>query len=555
MKKRQRLYFIILSLILFIPNFFALLNYNDIKGNLKMSVAYTVLALFVWALPLIFLKLKTFFIINFFFLLASPIEIIFVKSLGTPHTVGFIDSIFKSNLQEASEQLSGNLLMVLIFILIVIIYIILTLKIKNTRLNLKTRLAILFGFLLFNVGIFFQMYSLQKGAQSNLKEKLDTSYSQVLLKYSRVYPSNLLVNLYRQYENQKSVSKLEQNLVNFDFQAISTNPIDQEEIYVLVLGETARFESFHINGYHRETTPYLDTTSNLLSFQNVYTQANLTSMSIPQIITRSSPLDFKKQFFEKTIADAFKQAGFYTAWFANQSSENPIIKRMQDKIDYFKTNNSDINLIGYLDEAIVPEYEIVIQNKSKKKFIVIHSLGSHFRYSNRYPKTFEKFTPALEETGYNNLDYNNRTSIINAYDNSILYTDYFLHLLIQELDKTNQKAVLLYVSDHGENLYDDDKRYFAHGTVSPTKHEYHIPYFIWYSKKYEESEPQKIQNLKNNINVAISSGTTFYTLLDLANISYKDSVKELEKSLASDEYKIPKERMMLNSEQKIIYLK
>lgn len=161
----------------------------------------------------------------------------------------------------------------------------------------------------------------------------------------------------------------------------------------------------------------------------------------------------------------------------------------------------------------------------------------------------------MNETGYENLDIAYKKEIINSYDNSILYTDYFLNLLIKNLEKTNKKAILLFLSDHGENLYDDEKKYIAHGTVNPTKYEYHIPYFIWYSKEYEKSNPEKIKILKNNINNPISSSSTFYTLLDLANIQYKNYEKEKAKSISSENYEIPKKRYMLNSENNIVEIK
>ena len=161
----------------------------------------------------------------------------------------------------------------------------------------------------------------------------------------------------------------------------------------------------------------------------------------------------------------------------------------------------------------------------------------------------------MEDTGYNNLDINYKNEIINSYDNSILYTDYFLNLLIKNLSQKKQKTVLIYVSDHGENLYDNEKKFLAHGSANPTKYEYHIPFFIWYSKEYEKSNTEKIKNLKNNIYNAISSSTTFYTLLDLANIQYKNSNQESYKSISSPKYQIPEKRFMLNSEEKIIEIK
>lgn len=555
MIKRQELYFIILFAILLIPNIFVLFNFSDIEGNVKMSVAYIVLSLLVWSLPLIFLQKRIYFIIGSLFLLASPLEIIFVKNLGTPHTVGFIDSVLKTNFNEVLEQLSGNLLMVFTFIVVVFIYIILAVKTERKAVGRRMKIIIISSFVCFNIALFAQMMAIQKGNQHTFLEKADVASNSLLLKYRKIYPANLLINLYQEFKNRRSINQLNENLQDFSFQARSQNPDNQEEIYVLVIGETARFDHFHINGYERGTSPYLDKTKNLISFRNVYSQANLTSISVPQIITRAGYNDIDLQFKEKTIADAFLEAGFYTAWFANQSGGNPIIKRLQNEVHYFKSNHSDVDIRNFLDEDILSDYQKILQEKHHKKFIVIHSLGSHFRYTNRYPSSFEKYAPVMEETGYNNLDFENKDKIINSYDNSILYTDYFLNLLITNLQRENKKAVLLYVSDHGENLYDDDKKYFAHGTVTPTKQEYHIPYFIWFSDKYQESEVDKIARLKNNINAASSSSSTFYTLLDLANIKYKNSEKEMVKSLSSAQYIPLKERFMLNSERKIIKIK
>src|SRR5699024_7716517 len=117
---------------------------------------------------------------------------------------------------------------------------------------------------------------------------------------------------------------------------------------------------------------------------------------------------------------------------------------------------------------------------------------------------------------------------------------------------TNKNTILLYVSDHGENLFDDENKFIGHGSTNPTKYEYHTPYFIWYSDSYKQNNPEKVEQLKNNLHLAASSTSTFYTLLDLANITYNDSEKEKIYSLSSDEYQVPKERFLINSAGEII---
>jgi len=552
---KQSIFFLILLIILLIPNFFVLSYFQDIKGNTSMSLGYILLSSLVLSFPLIFIKKKTYFSIGLIFLILSPLEVIFVKLLGIPITVGFMSSVFSTNFNEAKEQFISNRALIIALASIGIFYIFILNKIENNYLAKRIRIKILLVFSIFNLLLFFQMYNIQKGEQLTKTEKIRIAFENTYLKYFKIYPLNLLINSYKTLENDRKAKDLNDKLENFIFAAQSLNNKEEKEIYVLVIGETSRFSNYHLNGYQKETSPFLDKTENLLSFQNVYAGANLTLLSLPQIITRTHPHNKNIQYEEKSIVDAFQEAGFYTSWFANQSSEAVIVKRLKNKVDFFKSSNAEVGVKNFLDENILPDFIKIINNNSNKKFIVIHSLGSHFRYTNRYPDNFKKFTPVMEDTGYNNQDINYKNEIINSYDNSILYTDYFLNLLIKNLSQKKQKTVLIYVSDHGENLYDDEKKFLAHGSANPTKYEYHIPFFIWYSKEYEKSNTEKIKNLKNNIYKAISSSTTFYTLLDLANIQYKNSNQESYKSISSPKYQIPEKRFMLNSEEKIIEIK
>ncbi len=552
---RQKVYFFILLFFLFIPNLFVLFYFKDIKGDFTMEIAYMVLSILVWLLPLTFLPKKIYFAFGFLFLFVSPLEIIFVKNLGTPITLGYIDSVFNTNFEEAKEQIISNIGFAIFYAILLSIYLILLSKIKNSYISKRIRISILILFLLFNVTLFYKMYEIQKIGQATKKETLVRAYKTMLSKYSKVYPLDLILNINGEIKNNKKVSEFNKDINEFTFHAKSLNDRKEEEIFVLVIGETSRYNNFHVNGYFRETTPFLDKTENLLSFKNVYSCAYLTEYSIPLIITRANPEHKDLQYKEKTILDAFKEAGFYTAWIANQSSEKPIIKRLQKTADFFKSNLTDIDTKKFHDEDVIPDFQEILNNNSNKKFIVIHSLGSHFRYSNRYPEQFKKFTPEISETGYNNLDYRFKKELINSYDNSILYTDHFLDLLIQNLEKKNTKSILLFVPDHGENLYDNEQKYFGHGSLKPLIYEYHIPYFIWYSKEYEKSHPNKILSLKSHINVPISSSCTFYTLLDLANIQYDNSNNELIYSISSDKYQIPQKRYVVNSANETLEVK
>lgn len=516
-----------------------------------MLFAYFVLSLVIWILPLSFLPRKVYFGIAFLFLLLSPLEIVFVRNLGIPMTEGFIESVFRTNYSETMEQITSNLMILIMFIGLIIIYIFLFVKLKNTFLNIKFRIGIAVFFLLFNIFLFANMYRVQVSNDASIASKIKLSVHSTQSKYRKTYPTDLVMNTIKTISNFKKNETLRKQIEGFSFHAKSNNDKSEEEIFVLVIGESARYDNFHINGYNRNTTPIIDSVKNLLSFTNVYSGAVVTTYSVPMILTRSTPKDLSVQNKEKTVLDAFKEAGFYTAWFANQNSDYPVTRRLIDVSDVSKIKFFDVNVKNFYDGMMLDDFQDVIK-AGGKKFILVHSLGSHFRYTNRYPKEFEVFKPVMDEFGYNELNFENRNKVLNAYDNSILYTDFFLSQLISQLELTNKNAVLLYLSDHGENLFDDDNKTFGHGTANPTKYEYHIPYFIWFSDAYKNTHPEKIEQLRNHLNVPASSTSTFYTLLDLANISYSNSENEKVYSLSSEKYEVPKDRYILNSERSVV---
>lgn len=538
----------IMFLILLIPNIFVLVYFQEIARSFTMLFAYFAMSVLLWALPLSFLPKRVYFGIGFLFLLASPLEIIFVKSLKIPMTAGFIDSVYRTNFNEASEQIISHFSFLIGFLFVIGIYIFLFFKIKNNYLNKRIRIGITSLFLLFNIVLFVQMIRIQTGEQSTKKEILRTAYTATYLKYAKVYPSDLVLNIYRTTKMNRNAYLLSKNIDQFTFDAKSNNEKDLDELYILVIGETARYHNFQVNGYDKPTTPTLDTLQNLLTFSNVYSGANLTLNSVPMLITRAHTEDRTAQNTEKTVVEAFKEAGFHTSWFANQINKYPVTKRLEKICDYTRVNQFSEEIGGFYDADILPDLENIIDNHHSKKFIVIHTIGSHFRYTNRYPKEFEQFTPVMKDFGYDDLNYQYSEEIINSYDNSILYTDYFLGQIIDKLKSTHQNAVMLYVSDHGENLFDDERRFIGHGTTKPTPYEYHIPFMVWYSDKYKELNSEKVKQMKLNLNAPASSAKiTFHTLMDLANITYIDSQEDAKNSISSDQYEIPEKRYMIDS--------
>ncbi len=146
----------------------------------------------------------------------------------------------------------------------------------------------------------------------------------------------------------------------------------------------------------------------------------------------------------------------------------------------------------------------------------LHSYGSHFNYKERYPSKIAKFKPD------NVIDASPsyRTELINAYDNTIVYTDYFLSEVINHLNNVSDADVaMIYISDHGEDIFDDSRNRFLHASPIPTYYQLHVPMVLWMSKNYRNSYPELWNIATINKTKAISSSkSTFHTILQIAGI-------------------------------------
>ncbi|SKB87761.1 Phosphoethanolamine transferase for glucans (OPG), alkaline phosphatase superfamily [Soonwooa buanensis] len=549
--KKQYFLYCFLLLILLIPNFVTAFYASDLQDSFVLKLSYLLFSISIWLLPLAIIKPKIYFSICSIFLLIAPLEISFVKSVGQPISDGFIESLIYTNYREATEQLPGHLIEIVTCIFIIIIYFLILRKAPNLRIPKRGKLIIVSIFLLANVAIFAKIYKMTFAMKFTPIGALQFALEFTRTKYIKTYPANLFLNTFTAYESISESKEFENKLQHFSFNAkIDEHKKESKQIFILVLGETARQENFGLYGYHRPTTPKLSKEKNLVAFDNVYSAATLTIQSIPQVITRANPDHIDLQYKEKNIIDAFKEAGFYTAWIDNQNMLIPITKRINNIVDFhYNTKTQNVQ-----DMEAIPIIKQVLNNTDNKKaLIVIHSMGSHFRYSNRYPDSFDIYKPSISKTGYDNINIKNKEALVNSYDNSIVYTDHFLASIISLLnDEKSAESCMLYLSDHGENLYDDGKKLIFHGSIQPNIHEYHIPYLVWTSDFYNKENPNIVENLSKNKSKKASSTSTFSTFLNMANIRYDNSDSEQINNLASDQYNEPKNRKILTGSGKVI---
>lgn len=370
---------------------------------------------------------------------------------------------------------------------------------------------------------------------------------------NQLYPVNICYNLYLAFERNAASENYKEASRNFKFDARSEHSATAPEVYVMVVGETARAHNFSLYGYPRNTNPLLSKTPGIKAFPNVTTQSNTTHKSVPMLLSAASAEDFERLFHEKGILAAFKEAGFHTVFISNQLPNHSFIDFLGEQADehYFlkkedasQGNHYDEDLLQKLDE-ILPKADASssAHYRYRKLFVVLHTYGSHFNYQERYPRSFAYFKPDSRSEAKSE----NRRDLLNAYDNTIRYTDYILHGIIKRLQKWEQvqnktdgvycqpTSAMLYTSDHGENIFDDDRHLFLHAAPKASDYELHVPFIIWTSAGFSKQYPDILKALGENRTKQVQSSlSAFHTMLGIGGIQTR--YRQDEYSVASDKY-------------------
>ncbi|MFQ3307590.1 MAG: glucan phosphoethanolaminetransferase (alkaline phosphatase superfamily) [Candidatus Midichloriaceae bacterium] len=477
-----------------------------------------------------FILISLFSIYRFFFI---PFYIIFLFFgallgyfnfiFGIKLNVYLLECTFNTNFEEASTFFDFNLVLWLVFLWL--IPSILLIKYRNLlKIKLKKKFKITFysivgGLLILYIPMVFI-------------NKINPIVFQQHLLATDLYPSNLFANL-KIYNKHKFFKKNKDKvdiLSNYNF------TFDDKDIkIVLILGESARNDKFALNGYKRNTTPNLSKVSGLVSFKNSYSLATYTIAGLKNIF-RINP---NKN--ETNLISIFNTLKFKTYWISAQSfvddinliaseAQNMLTKEIV--IHKTKIPLRDENLLIPLQEEL---------KKPDNSLIILHTLGSHRTYDDRYTENFNKYKPTCsninEKSLFKKLFKRNscytKKEAGNSYDNSILYTDYFLSEVIKELQ--GHKAMMIYISDHGESLGENGIYSHSHEYTTAPKEQLHIPYMLWFSDKMlkEPGIQENINKAEKNQNIKIDQSTVIHSILDCINV--KSEFIDKRKSICSSE--------------------
>lgn len=304
-----------------------------------------------------------------------------------------------------------------------------------------------------------------------------------------------------------------------------TEPGRSGPILLLVLGETGRSGNFSLNGYGRHTTPELER-EGAVSFRNAWSCGTSTAASVPCMFSNLTREHFDGRKSEhEGLLDVLQRAGLAVLWIDNQSGCKAVCDRVPSVVVPATSMGSPLCAVGEcldgvmlegLDERIAA---LDPQRVARGLVIVMHQMGSHGpAYHLRSPAALKRFLP--ECTG-SSLQDCSRESVINAYDNSIAYTDHVLGQAIRWLRSKSSHAgtALLYVADHGESL--GENGLYLHGmpyAVAPDVQK-HVPWITWVSDKYQRSAGLSLSCLRGARDKAISHDSYFHSVLGLMSVT------------------------------------
>jgi lipid A ethanolaminephosphotransferase len=439
-----------------------------------LSFAFFLLAFFVLLLTLVSFKylLKPALTL---LLLCSAAAAYFMNSYGITIDTVMVQNIFETNPDEAGALISARMLGYVFFLGVLPALVIWRLPVsyKPFFRGLLNKLLVIVGCVLtvaLMVGPFYSTYAPIFREEDKLTHFINpTNYLYAVGKFTK---QSLVI---------EKVEKLQQ--IGLDSKTgAEIAQRKKKSLVIFVVGETARADHFSLNGYERETNPELKK-QDILNFTGVHACGTSTAVSVPCMFSVFPREDFsnKKGKTHEGVLDVLQRAGISVFWRDNNSDCKGTCLRIPNDDVARRKNSPFCNDRRCLDEVMLEDLQAYIDGLDDNALIVLHSDGSHGpEYFDRYPESMERFKPVCRT---NQLSSCSTEELVNVYDNTILYTDYFLSQVIELLkrNETDRDTAMIYVSDHGESLGENGLYLHAAPYSIAPESQTHIPMVMWFS--------------------------------------------------------------------------
>lgn len=494
----------------------------DVTGSIGLRES--VYATFLWLIPIllfqkhaktiaayigIFLWLGSLFSLNYFFL------------YGQEFSQSVIFIIFESNLVESTEFLKTYFQWWIIPFIAVYSFLSYYFWKKLPEINTSSKAIYLF--IVFSLLVpfhkFLELYYVEK-------KPYEIAVYKQMTRMQASTPWNIVLG-YVNYKNDLNQMEklLEKNSTLKPVENLKDNYKDEASTLILVLGESTNRNRMGIYGYNRDTTPNLDKLKDdLILFDNVYSPRPYTIEVLQQALSFADEKNPNLYLNKLNLINIMKQAGYSTYWITNQQTQtkrNTMLTTFSKMCDnqIYLNNNQKQNSNSYDEVVLEPFKNVLADTKVKKKFIVVHLLGTHNKYEYRYPKDFAVFDDyRIDDDRLSEKE----KRYYNDYDNAVFYNDYVVSKIIEDVKSNKDSTALLYLSDHGEEVFDNKNvKKLGRNEDAPTLSMYSIPFIIYQNSVFKE-KIKDFKSLKKYTNREYSSSDLIYTFTDLAGLNFKE---------------------------------
>lgn len=509
----RKVYFCQISLLFLLANSIFLIKLvlgnfiglSSVKNYANFSIALLNLALL---LPMLFEKHVIRSVLRFIFLAVILLPVFFILGYYSVTSTVFAPdtllAIAQTNIQEAIEYAKDNFSCKTIFLIILTNAFAFFVAIKNTQKILWNKynlFLVLFCITACLVGVYKY--------RDNIITDIPKQASKTLAQYK---------NFSKERTDRKdNMSKL----------LLSHKP--EAGVYVLVIGESQNRAHMQAYNYHRATTPWLDSMKNdknMLLFTKAYSCHTHTVPTLLYALTAKNQYNNIAVKNAVSVLEVAEAAGFETVWLSNQvkySAWDTPVTSIASEANQQKWINSTLGEstnTDYFDGKLIEELEKI--KITDKMLIVMHLMGNHGSYEQRYPKAFEKYD------GKNTID---------KYDNSIIYNDYVMSQVYKRARKIPNFKGLVYCSDHADAI---DKN-LSHDAAQFDFDMTHIPLYIYLSDSYIQNNSAKYKSLEKQKNKLFTNDLLFNLMLGVLGINL-NNIYEPNNDPTADTFDNNKER-------------
>ena len=439
----------------------------------------------------------------------------FVGSLGVLITPDQIQNSIQTDAKEAADLLSMRFIVWALLGVLLPILVLCWIKIKPEPLSkvlIKKAISAVasFAVILGLLFIFYVDYAAIFRENRSIK--------------GMISPQNVIASSYSYFHKKAPKKNLPLLAYGEDAHLNSTAATDAlPKLMVLVVGETARAESFSLNGYARNTNPELSKQAQLINFSQVSSCGTATAVSVPCMFSGMP----RKQYDERLashregLLDVAQRAGYKVTWMSNNSGCKGVCDRVEQyqipeeiKQKWCAANECKD---GILVDALTDYIGKIPKDDQTPRLVVLHQLGSHGpAYYKRAPDEFRHFKPFCDT---NAIQGCSSEQLVNVYDNSIVYTDHILNQVIEVLKKqSHYRTGFWYLSDHGEST--GERGMYLHGApyaMAPSQ-QTHVPMMMWFSDQWAANAADQVACLSRQKSTELSQDNLFPSLLSLLDV-------------------------------------